>query len=131
VDFGCGSGILAVAALRLGASQVYCVDIDTQAIEATQMNAATNAVDSGIAVVEPQHSTELTQLDGVVANILAAPLVELEEQFANMLKPNGYIALSGILKEQLDWVVEKYSQRFVDINTKIKDDWAFVSARKG
>ena len=131
VDFGCGSGILAVAAVKLGAQKVHCVDIDPQAIEATQMNAATNDVSTGIHVVEPEQIGELQQLDGVIANILAAPLVELEEQFANILKPNGYVVLSGILKEQLDWVVEKYSQRFVDIETKIKEDWALVFARKG
>ncbi|WP_395374085.1 50S ribosomal protein L11 methyltransferase [Marinicella sp. W31] len=131
VDFGCGSGILAVAALKLGASKVHCVDIDPQAIQATLMNAETNAVSAGIDVVEPENVAQLEQLDGVIANILAAPLMELEAQFADMLKPNGYVVLSGILKEQLDWVVEKYSQRFVDIKTKIKDDWALVFARKG
>ena len=130
VDFGCGSGILAVAALKLGAAQVHCVDIDPQAIQATLMNAETNQVSAGIDVVEPENVGQLEQLDGVIANILAAPLVELESQFADMLKPNGYVVLSGILKEQLDWVVEKYSHRFVDIKTKIKDDWALVSARK-
>lgn len=130
MDFGCGSGILAVTALKHGAKKVYCTDIDPQAIDATLMNARTNNVDVDISIINSDQLSEIVLLDGVIANILAAPLIQLEEVFASMLKINGYIVLSGILRSQIDRVVDKYSNRFVDIEVKIKEDWALLFARK-
>jgi len=130
IDFGCGSGILAIAALKHGAKNVYCTDIDPQAIESTLVNAENNHVLSGIEVVEPKNAPQLRNLDVVMANILAAPLMTLVETFYNILKDDGELIMSGILVEQTDEIVEKFSQSFVDFQIKIAEDWASVYARK-
>lgn len=129
IDFGCGSGILAIAALKHGAAKVYCTDIDPQAIESTIVNAENNHVLSGIEVVEPKAAPQLKNLDVVMANILAAPLMTLVETFHHILKEGGELIMSGILVEQTDEIVEKFSQSFVDFQIKITEDWASVYAR--
>ena len=126
IDFGCGSGILAIAALKHGANKVYCTDIDPQAIESTLINATNNHVVEGIEVVEGKDVSKLKNLDVVLANILAAPLLTLVDVFAGLLKENGQLIMSGILKEQTDEIVEKFNGAFVDFEIKIMDDWASV-----
>ncbi|MCX7552888.1 50S ribosomal protein L11 methyltransferase [Marinicella sp. S1101] len=130
VDFGCGSGVLAVMALLQGAQQVICVDIDDQAIQATQQNAAKNGVLSGIKVVAPEKAGSIKNQDGILANILAEPLMAFCDDFHAMLNDGGFIVLSGILSEQKDMICAKYSSRFVDIKTEIDQDWVRVSATK-
>lgn len=130
VDFGCGSGILAVMALIKGAAQVICVDIDEQAIQATMQNAEKNGVQSGIKVVDPTESKNIKNQDGVLANILAEPLMNFCGEFYDMLKDSGFIVLSGILKEQKSMICEKYSTRFIDIESEIEHDWVRVNAIK-
>lgn len=130
VDFGCGSGVLAIMALLHGAKQVICVDIDDQAIEATLQNAQKNGVADGIKVVAADQADQITDQDGILANILAAPLMKFAPMFANMLKDQGFIVLSGILAEQQNQITSKYESRFVDIEAKIDQDWCRVSARK-
>ncbi len=131
VDFGCGSGILAVMALLQGAKQVICVDIDSQAIQATQQNAEKNGVAAGIKVVNPESVHSIKNQDGILANILAEPLLALCDDFHQMLKPNGFIVLSGILAAQKNMVCEKYASRFIDIECEIEQDWVRVGASKG
>lgn len=131
VDFGCGSGILAVMALLHGAEKVICVDIDEQAIQATWQNARKNGVEAGIVVVNPENVESINNQDGILANILAEPLLLFCESFKKMLKPDGFIVLSGILKSQKDTVCDKYAQHFVDINAEIDQDWVRVEGRKG
>lgn len=131
VDFGCGSGVLAVMALLHGAQQVICVDIDPQAIQATLQNAEKNGVLAGIKVVEPENVHRINNQDGILANILAEPLLALCDQFHQMLKESGFIVLSGILKQQKNMICDKYHTRFVDIQTEIEQDWVRVSAIKG
>jgi len=126
IDFGCGSGILAIAALKHGANKLYCTDIDPQAIESTVINATSNNVIDGIEVVEGKDVTSLKNLDIVLANILAAPLMTLVEVFSGLLKDKGDLVMSGILKEQTDEIVEKFKDSFVDFEIKIMDDWASV-----
>ena len=126
IDFGCGSGILAIAALKHGANKLYCTDIDPQAIESTVINATSNSVIDGIEVVEVKDVTNLKNLDIVLANILAAPLMTLVEVFSGLLKDEGELIMSGILKEQTDEIVEKFKDSFVDFEIKIMDDWASV-----
>lgn len=126
IDFGCGSGVLAIAALKHGASKLYCTDIDPQAIESTLINAASNNVVDGIEVVEGRGVKNLKDLDIVLANILAAPLMTLVEVFSGLLKDKGKLVMSGILKEQTDEIVEKFKGSFVDFEIKIMDDWASV-----
>ncbi len=130
IDFGCGSGILAIAALKHGAKKVYCTDIDPQAIESTLSNTANNHVSAGIEVVASEAVSALKDLDIVMANILAAPLMSLVDTFYAMLKPDGELIMSGILVEQTDELVEKFSQSFVDFQIKITEDWASVFCRK-
>ncbi len=129
VDFGCGSGILAVMALLHGAKRVICVDIDDQAIEATLQNAEKNHVAHGIEVVSPDAINTIRDQDGVLANILAAPLKQLRPAFAQMLKPGGDIVLSGILAEQQTELCHEYAQSFIDIDCQNLEDWVRVSAR--
>ncbi len=129
VDFGCGSGILAVMALLQGAKKVICVDIDDQAIEATWQNAEKNNVSSGIEIVSPDAIDTIGQQDGILANILAAPLRQLRSEFVTMLKPGGRIVLSGILAEQQKALCDEYAQSFIDIECQNLDDWVRVSAR--
>lgn len=130
IDFGCGSGILAIAALKHAAKIVYCTDIDPQAIESTLINSKQNQVNKGITIVEPKGFPSITNLDIVMANILAAPLFTLVTTFAKMLKAGGELIMSGILAEQTDEIIEKYSQSFVDFQINIVEDWASVYCRK-
>lgn len=126
IDFGCGSGILAIAALKHGSSKAYCTDIDPQAIDSTLVNAEKNKVEKGIEIINPKDFNGIKNLDVVMANILAAPLFTLVETFANMLKPHGELIMSGILSEQTDEIIEKFNQYFVDFQIEIIDDWASV-----
>ncbi len=130
IDFGCGSGILAIAALKHGAKQVYCTDIDPQAIESTLVNAESNQVLDGISVIDPGKVSTLKELDVVIANILAAPLLTLVDTFHAMLKNDGQLIMSGILAEQEDEIVNKFSDCFVDFQIKNTEDWISVYARK-
>ncbi len=131
VDFGCGSGILAIMALLHGAQQVICVDIDDQAIEATRQNAEKNGVAGGIVVVKPENVQRIKKQDGIIANILAEPLLGLCETFHAMLNPGGFVLLSGILATQETVICDKYASCFVDIETEIEQDWMRVKANKG
>jgi ribosomal protein L11 methyltransferase len=130
IDFGCGSGILAIAALKHGANKVYCTDIDPQAIESTISNAANNHVLDGIQVVDGKEVKTLQNLDLVMANILAAPLLTLVETFSAMLKDKGELIMSGILAEQADEIVEQFSGSFVDFKIENVEDWVSVYAKK-
>ena len=130
IDFGCGSGILAIAALKHDANKVYCTDIDPQAIESTLLNAKNNQVLDGIVVIDPNKVSVLNNIDVVMANILAAPLLTLVETFYAILKDNGELIMSGILAEQADEIVAQFSHRFVDFEIKNTEDWISVYARK-
>jgi len=111
IDYGCGSGILAVAACKLGATKVWGIDIDPQALSATQANAANNQVQPYIETDFPDRQT-IPRVDLILANILANPLISLVQHFAAQLKPGGEIVLSGILAEQADAVLQAYRKRF-------------------
>lgn len=118
IDYGCGSGILGIAALLLGAKHVYAVDIDPQAVLATKQNAERNQVESSLTSCLPDEFQKLCQnenilpVDMVVANILAKPLITLAPYFATLLKNQGEIVLSGLIKEQVDDVKDAYSPFF-------------------
>ena len=114
IDYGCGSGILAVAALLLGAKKVYATDIDPQAVLATEQNAALNGVAENLYVGLPDEFYETLQnqkADVFVANILAGPLMMLAPQFATLIKPEGEFALAGIINEQVDEICNKKSDK--------------------
>lgn len=129
LDFGCGSGILAIAARLLGLPHTDCVDIDPQALLATQDNARANHVSENTNVFLPddyhkQHSN--TQYDIVVANILSGPLAELAPQLAQHCKTGGDIILSGILQQQADTVRDVYSHYFDMDAAIIDEDWVLL-----
>jgi ribosomal protein L11 methyltransferase len=127
IDYGCGSGILALAAIKLGAREVWAVDNDPQALEATQENAQRNQ--ANLHTVLPEQLPHL-QADHLVANILANPLISLAPHFAELVKPAGKIALSGILVEQIDAVSAAY-QSWFDLNPpQIKDGWVCLSGSR-
>lgn len=133
LDFGCGSGILAIAACMLGVTHADGVDIDPQALIATQDNAKTNRVDNKITSYLPedfqkQHAD--TSYDIVIANILSGPLAELAPTLANHTKPNGHIVLSGILKEQADSVLDAYNEFFTMDKPEVDEDWVLLHGIK-
>jgi len=129
IDFGCGSGILAIAALKLGAKQVWCTDIDPQALIATHDNAKNNGVEAGIVSCLPDEF-ELFQADALLANILANPLMGLVETFEKCLKPDAPLVLSGILNTQAEAVIESYQPYFVIDEVAVKQDWCRIAARR-
>lgn len=107
LDYGCGSGVLAIAALKLGCSNALAMDIDPQAVTATRTNAQRNGVADRLLVIEDANRIE-TQFDLVIANILAGPLIEMAESIALRVKSGCLLALSGILSEQVDEVAAAY-----------------------
>lgn len=122
MDFGCGSGILAVAALKLGASLAHGVDIDPQALEASLDNAQRNGVEKKLSFPDPNQLSH-QGYDIVLANILAAPLVSLAGQLLAICRPGGDLVLSGILAEQSQMVRDAYAQGCEKITEKRKGDW--------
>ncbi|MGK9067536.1 50S ribosomal protein L11 methyltransferase [Stutzerimonas chloritidismutans] len=130
LDFGCGSGILAIAALLLGAERAVGTDIDVQAIEASRENAKRNAIaDTRLALYLPEQLPD-EQFDTVVANILAGPLVTLAPQISQRVKPGGLLALSGILAEQAEEVRAAYAEHFRLDPTAEKDGWVRISGTR-
>jgi ribosomal protein L11 methyltransferase len=125
VDYGCGSGILGIAALKLGACRVHAVDIDPQACIATRDNALRNGVADRIALGFPPGRWA----DVLVANILSGPLIELAEPVSGLLKSGGRLALSGILVEQAEAVTAAYRPWFDIGLTGSRDGWALLSGR--
>ena len=108
LDYGCGSGVLAIAALKLGCERVHATDIDPQAVLATRRNAVDNAVQESLTTSRSPGDIE-GQFDIVVANILAGPLAEMAADIAHFVRPGGRLGLSGILSGQADDVREAYA----------------------
>jgi ribosomal protein L11 methyltransferase len=129
VDYGCGSGILAIAAAKLDAASVLAMDIDPQALIATRDNAARNAVAGRIAVTGDPWLAAGTA-DVLLANILAGPLVDLAPRFAQAVRPGGLLALSGLLLEQADTVTAAYRPWFDIGTTATRDGWALLAGRR-
>ncbi len=122
IDYGCGSGILAVAGILLGAKIAHAVDIDPQAITATQSNALKNKVADKVACYLPEQFTPI-QADLVLANILAKPLIDMAEQISNLVAPGSQLILSGILYEQAESVMNAY-QKYIIFNPPVQqEDW--------
>jgi len=127
IDYGCGSGILAIAALLLGASEAYAVDLDPQALAATTANAEQNGVAARLHVVFPEALPRAVQGDGLVANILAQPLIELAPRLVNQIKPGGFFLLSGLLHDQADAVTAAYREHGIVFETpRQREDWCLL-----
>ncbi|MGY0620069.1 50S ribosomal protein L11 methyltransferase [Lysobacter sp. A378] len=127
LDFGCGSGILALAALKLGASQATGVDNDPQALTATADNAHRNGVEARLAVYLPEDEPAGTRYPVVVANILATALIALADVLAARVAPGGRIALSGILAGQENEVLARYEADFEQLQVAQHEDWIRIS----
>lgn len=133
LDFGCGSGILAIAACMLGAEHADGVDTDPQALLATHSNAEVNQVDNKISSYLPddfqrQHAN--TTYSIVVANILSGPLADLAPTLARHTKTSGHIVLSGILREQAETVLNTYSDFFTMDDPVFDEDWVMLHGIK-
>ena len=126
IDYGSGTGVLAIAAVKLGAKSATAVDNDPQAVLATIDNIKTNQADGQITVLHSDEEGDLDKVDLLIANILANPLIGLCEHFSGLVKPDGKIALSGILQEQLTMVLETYSEYFNELIVTRKDEWCRV-----
>ncbi|WP_221800219.1 50S ribosomal protein L11 methyltransferase [Oceanobacter mangrovi] len=127
VDYGCGSGILGIAALLLGADRMIGVDIDPQALAATKDNAGRNQIDSSRYDVFMPKDTPAVEADITVANILAGPLQELAPEMARLTRSGGKLALSGLLHHQAEEVIARYSEWFVMDLPKQIEDWVIIS----
>lgn len=129
IDYGCGSGILAIAALKLGAASVLAIDHDPQALQASQDNAIKNGVAERLTTYLPDEAPVQTA-DYLVANILAKPLIELASHLLERLKPGGHFALSGILSEQADEVATHYQTTASLSAVKQREEWILISGSK-
>ncbi|HDT5886220.1 50S ribosomal protein L11 methyltransferase [Aeromonas dhakensis] len=130
VDFGCGSGILGIAALKLGAARVIGIDIDPQAIQASRDNAMRNGVADQIELYLPADQPQDVEADVVVANILAGPLRDLAPLIAGHGKAGSLMALSGVLESQAPELETIYGQWFEMDPTAVKEEWCRLSGRK-
>ncbi len=129
IDYGCGSGVLAIAALKLGAARVIGVDNDPQALAASRDNAERNGIADRLALLTPDEFAPETG-DALVANILAGPLAELAPRFAQCLKAGGALALSGILAGQEAELVERYSAWFDALAIATREDWIRIGGTR-
>ncbi|HEX7381240.1 MAG TPA: 50S ribosomal protein L11 methyltransferase [Nevskiaceae bacterium] len=130
LDYGCGSGILAIAALKLGAAAATAVDLDPQALLATRDNAARNGVANRIDVLPPEDLPDDLRADALVANILANPLVALAPALALHLRADGRLALAGLLPTQREKIERAYGRWFHFDLPAVRDGWLRLSARR-
>ncbi len=130
IDYGCGSGILAIAALKLGAERVIGIDIDPQAIQASRDNAERNNVSQKIGLYLAQDLPDNLQADVVIANILAGPLKELAPQISKLVKTDGKLGLSGILANQSQSVCEAYKSQFELDPVIEQEEWCRITGKK-
>jgi ribosomal protein L11 methyltransferase len=129
IDYGCGSGILAVAALRLGAARVWAVDHDPQAWDATAANAGKNGVVERLRVCAPE-LMPASLADVVLANILAKTLIDLQPTLCALVHPGGDLVLSGILADQAASVMAAY-RAHADLDApRTRDEWVLLHARR-
>ena len=126
IDYGCGSGILALAALKLGAHHAYAVDIDEQALLATQQNATSNQITTEALTIG--HPTILeAPVDTLIANILLSPLLALQQTFHQLLCPEGRLVVSGLFASRADILIDAHQLSFTHESTVLQDEWALLT----
>lgn len=131
IDYGCGSGILAISALKLGCQQVWAIDHDPQALIATKENAIRNNINlEQLSIMHPEQIKAI-KARILIANILTNPLLELAHQFAEYVEHGGLIVISGVLTSQIDLIVDKYRSWFTLRTPITRSDWVrFDGIRK-
>lgn len=125
IDYGCGSGILSLAALKLGAKTVCAVDIDEQALLATRNNTQSNNIEESRLLISFPEALQ-DPVDLIIANILLAPLISLKERFHQLLHPNAHLVVSGLLAEQAEGLIKAYESFFTPVTTEYLDGWALI-----
>ena len=131
IDYGCGSGILAIAALKLGARAARAIDIDPQALRVSRENAERNGVQARLTIIPPEELAADAQADVVIANILARPLIELAPRLSALVRPAGQLLLTGLLREQAEDVRAAYDAGF-EFQTRQRGEWVlFVGRHRG
>ena len=130
IDFGCGSGILAIAAYYLGAKSILAVDHDPQAIQATYANASCNHLFNNKLKIVSANNLRSAACDVLIANVLLQPLVKLKQDFAHAVLPAGKIILSGILPPQLGELTQAYQTSFDIDQIYSKNEWLLIEATR-
>ncbi|MBW5894441.1 50S ribosomal protein L11 methyltransferase [Pectobacterium polaris] len=130
IDFGCGSGILAIAALKLGAARAIGIDIDPQAIQASRDNAQRNGVSERLELYLPKDQPTDLSADVVVANILAGPLRELAPLISDLPKAGSHLGLSGVLATQAEGVAEAYADKFTLDPVAEREEWCRITGQR-
>ena len=130
IDFGCGSGILAIAAVKLGASNAIGTDHDPQAVIASRENAERNGISENQFPVFHSDDFHTQAVDGVVANILAETLKQLSAEISEHIRPGGWIAMSGILESQIDSVKAAYQDTIEFDQPTILEEWVLLTGTK-
>ena len=128
LDYGCGSGILTIAAVKLGAGTTTAIDNDPQAVTAARINAARNDIEQSVEVLDSKQRVP-SDFDVVVANILAEPLVTLSRKVSGALKSGGLLVLSGIVESQVAWVSDAYTNVRFD-EPLVRDGWVRLTGQK-
>jgi ribosomal protein L11 methyltransferase len=129
IDYGCGSGVLALASAKLGAAEAHCFDIDSQALTATRDNALENGV-AGVVRVHERAAELPTGVDVLMANILSGPLCTLAPAFAALLRPGGEAVLAGLMRHEVRDVTAAYAAWFDVEGCGESGDWACLGARR-
>ena len=130
IDYGCGSGILALAAAKLGANKIIATDIDPQALTATKDNMQRNDIKDEVIPCYLPQDCPVEPVDLLIANILCGPLNELFPTLTSLTKDGGKIVLSGLLNEQKQQIIDTYSKDFENFEVKQLDDWVRITATK-
>ncbi|MBC8948522.1 MULTISPECIES: 50S ribosomal protein L11 methyltransferase [Xenorhabdus] len=130
IDFGCGSGILAIAALKLGAKHAIGIDIDPQAIQASRDNAERNGVSDQLTLYLSKDQPKDFECDIVIANILAGPLRELAPVIGSLPKSGGLLGLSGVLASQAEGVAQAYDNEFIIDPIAEQEEWCRITGIK-
>ncbi|OGT66085.1 MAG: ribosomal protein L11 methyltransferase [Gammaproteobacteria bacterium RIFCSPLOWO2_02_FULL_47_50] len=129
IDYGCGSGVLALAALKLGAAHAWAVDIDAQALEATRANADRNQLSDQITIMHPD-AIELPVVDMLLANVLLNPLKILATKFAGLVSADGVVVISGILATQAEECLAAYQSWFNMQTPVFRREWALLEGTR-
>jgi len=125
IDYGCGSGILALAARACGAARVEAIDIDRDALAVAADNARINGMAADISFA-PARAAGIAPCDILIANILLEPLLALAPLFASLVRPGGRVALSGLLSTQVEQVLDAYGAAFTMLDTRRREDWVLL-----